>query len=98
RVNAAFEDLPRDAAVALRALVDARADAETGLATLARAVAEAEIGRRLAESASLQRLDPRRVETALARLASLQHAKHALVRDAILARWIQLQRDRLLAG
>lgn len=72
------------------------APAAASLAAIRRAALAHELRRRVAED-PLAGLDPLRVERALARLSELTSARHPLVLEAIQARWIARQRERLLA-
>lgn len=71
---------------------------EDGLASLCRGVLEAEIGRRLKADATLQSVDDRKVQHHFDRYRSLEIQKRTLVREAILHRWMAVQKERLLAS
>ncbi len=98
RVNDMAASLPAPLAVGVQRLLAAEAGPEEGWAALRRAHLEAEISRRLSGNPTLQRLDGRRIESALARIAILQHEKMDLVRSAVASRWVTTQRERLLAA
>lgn len=98
RIEDSLAKLPEGLASAVNALLEHELGPEEGFDTLRKAM----LGRRIAEQIqsvpALKRLDGKRVESAYARMADLQHEKMRLVRQTIAGRWISRQRERLLVG
>jgi len=98
RVREGLARLPGALGPAARTLAGASAEVEDGLGTIRRGVVEAEVIRRLAASPEIRALDPRRMETLFERCAELEEKKRSKVADAIVHRWVERQRERLLAS
>ena len=98
RVRDALEALPPALRRAVDAVIQGDGDPQTGLAALSRAVIARELQSRMQAQPVLHRLDEQRLQHNLTRYAELEQAKRALVRDAILHRWISLQKSRLVVG
>ncbi len=83
---------------AVTAALAATLPAEAAWTALRRASLEGELRGRLRQDEGLQRLDPERLEQALARHAALENKKQSHVVAAVQHLWASLQRARLLAG
>ncbi len=98
RVRTILDELPAGLSGALERLLASGAAPDDGIDAIERAHIEATLAERVRQSTDLQRLDGRRLETSLARMAELQREKMDLVRTAVAARWLALQREQLLVG
>jgi hypothetical protein len=98
RMRASLEGMPQALSAALEQLARIGADAEGGWRAVHKATLAAEVSARVRENTALQHIDTERVQAAHARYHALEKRKRLLVRDAILHRWTQRQRERLLAG
>ena len=98
RVRAAFAAMPASLRPAVERLVAQMAPPDEGLAVLRRETLAVEIGRRLRADANLQGVDGQRLRANFDRYRELDGEKKSLVRDAILHRWTQQQKNRLLAA
>jgi hypothetical protein len=98
RMRASLEGMPRALGAAVEQLARMGADAEGGWRAVHKATLASEVSARVREDTALQHIDTERVRAAHARYRALEERKRLLVRDAILHRWTQRQRERLLAG
>ncbi len=98
RVRSRLSTMPGPIAVALERLAREGVPAAAGTRAIERATLEGWIRARLAELPAVHRTDGERVEAARRRLAELEAHKRHVVGDAIRARWIARQRERLLVG
>lgn len=98
RVRDALGRLPDDMEAAATALAEAGIDTESALGALRRAVLRKAIGNHLAAHPALTRIDEEKLESMFVRYRELQAKKMAKVRDAILLRWVGLQKQRLLVS
>jgi hypothetical protein len=98
RVRAALAGLPQELGDAVRRLIAARVPPPEAESALRRCVLAGEIETRLKTAPELRTLDARRVETLMRRYRELEARRRALVRDAILHRWVSRHRQRLLVG
>ena len=83
---------------AAEALVKQAADADAGLAVLRREVLASEIARRLRAEPHLQSVDGQRLRQMFDGYRELDAKKKDLVRDAVLHKWVDKQKQRLLAA
>ena len=83
---------------ALREALGVMFAADAGYDRLRRSMLSYEIRERLQADAALHGLDEQRVEQNLKRIHELEAEKRERVREAILHRWVERQRERLLAG
>ncbi len=98
RVAHALEALPAPLTGAARAMIDGRIDPHIALAVVKKSVLAGEIARRLQAAPDLQAIDAHHIQEAFDRFSELSLAKRALIRDAILHRWVGRQKERLLAA
>jgi len=98
RVRDGLDSLPAGLCEAVGAVVSAGLEPADGIMALQREVLAAELGRRVRGNQHLARLDGERISHALHRYAVLEREKRAVVRDVIVHRWVERQRERLLAG
>ncbi len=98
RMRAVLAGLPPALASAVERLALQGAEAESGWRAVLRATLAAEASARLKEDPALQHIDAERVRAAHSRYRVLEEKKRGLVRDALVHRWTQRQRERLLAG
>jgi hypothetical protein len=98
RVRDARAAVPAELGPAVDALVKQGVDPSAAVATLDRAAVEGAIGRRLKADPHLQRIDGRRIDTAFDQYRQLADRRRDLVRDCIDHRWVNRQKDRLLAA
>jgi very-short-patch-repair endonuclease len=74
------------------------ATAEEGWRAVLKATLAAEASARLREDPALQHIDADRMQATHARYRALEEKKRGLVRDTLVHRWTQRQRERLLAA
>ncbi|MCP3098292.1 DUF4011 domain-containing protein [Myxococcus sp. K15C18031901] len=98
RLRSLLSGMPPALETAVEALARQGVDVETGWVATLKATLAAEVTSRLREDPALQHVDADRAQAAHARYRVLEDKKRGLVRDAILHRWTQRQRERLLAG
>ncbi|HYO54195.1 AAA domain-containing protein [Archangium sp.] len=98
RIQALVAGLPPALGTAAEKLALAGADAEGGWCAVRKAVLAAEASARVRESQVLQHIDADRIHASQTRYRALEARKRELVRDVILHRWTERQRDRLLAS
>ncbi|WP_342378240.1 AAA domain-containing protein [Myxococcus stipitatus] len=99
RMRALLSGMPSALATAVEALArQSGVDVETGWTTVLKSTLAAEVSSRLRENPGLQHIDADRTQSTQSRYRVLEEKKRSLVRDAILHRWTQRQRERLLAG
>ncbi len=91
------DSLPAELNKALRNRLRAGLDAEAGYASLLNRVVRTELDRRLAETPGLLEKDAERLDACQTRYLELQAIKRTLVLQAVLFRWLTLQKQRLLA-
>ena len=98
RLQALVKGLPPALGVATEKLALAGANAEQGWSAVRKAVLAGEVSARVKENPRLQHIDADRIRTSHARHHVLENRKRELVRDVILHRWTERQRERLLAA
>jgi hypothetical protein len=98
RVREALAALPPALHGAAGALVKQSAGPDEGLKLLRREVLAAEITRRLKAEPQLQSVDGKRLGQLFDQYRELDAKKKDLVRDAVLHRWVDRQKGRLLAN
>jgi hypothetical protein len=98
RIHALLAQLPPPLRTASRTLLDQCAPAEEGVAAIRRAILAGEINDRLHNQQKLRALDPQRLRASFDRYRELDYGKQALVRDAVLHKWIGRQKERLLVS
>ncbi|QSQ20826.1 DUF4011 domain-containing protein [Pyxidicoccus parkwayensis] len=98
RMRALLSGMPSALEAAVEGLARKGADSEDGWRAVLKATLAAEVSSRLREDPALQHIDADRVQTTHARYRALEEKKRGLVRDALIHRWTQRQRERLLAG
>ncbi|MCP3065492.1 AAA domain-containing protein [Myxococcus sp. K38C18041901] len=98
RLRSLLSGMPPELAASVESLARLGADAETGWTAVLKATLAAEVTTRLREDPTLQHVDAERTQATQARYRVLEEKKRGLVRDAILHRWTQRQRERLLAA
>lgn len=98
RMRTSLEGLPKALSASVEQLARLGADVEGGWRAVHKATLAAEVGARVRETPTLQHIDTERVQAAHTRYRTLEQRKRLLVRDAILHRWTQRQRERLLAS
>ncbi|MFE8598470.1 AAA domain-containing protein [Archangium violaceum] len=98
RIQTLVEGLPPALGMAAEKLALAGADAENGWRAVRKAVLVAEVSARVRESPVLQHIDADRLHASQTRYRALEARKRELVRDVILHRWTECQRERLLAA
>ncbi|HEX8439541.1 MAG TPA: AAA domain-containing protein [Archangium sp.] len=98
RIRALVAGLPPALGATADKLALAGAEAENGWRAVRKAVLAAEVSARLRENPVLQHIDADRIHASQTRYRSLEARKRELVRDVILHRWTERQRERLLAA
>jgi len=98
RVHDGLARLDEDLGGAVSAALAATLPAEEAWGALRRLALDGELRRRLREDEALQRLDPERIEQALARHVALEERKHRHVVEAVRHLWAERQRAQLLVG
>jgi hypothetical protein len=98
RIRDRLATMPESARNLHLELLERSVPADTGWATVRKSVLSGEISRRLAAAPVLQRLDGDRIRATYERFRYLERQRRALARDAILHRWTDRQRQRLLAS
>ncbi len=98
RLRSLLSGMPPTLETAVEALARQGVDADTGWTSVLKATLAAEASSRLREDPALQHVDAERAQATQARYRVLEEKKRGLVRDAILHRWTQRQRERLLAS
>jgi hypothetical protein len=98
RMRLAYQQIPEALRNPVAALIFQNADSEAGLKALKRALLTKEISARIRSNLFLQQVDQDRMEKCFERYRELETQKFGLVRDTILARWVGLQKSRLLAS
>ncbi len=98
RIQASLDALPQQLREATANLLEAAAEPGEGVAALSKRIIEHTLSARVAADPSLSRLDPAAVDHAFARHAELEKERREKTTDAILHRWTELQRQRLLVG
>ncbi len=98
RVKDAKERLPTALQDGVARVLAAALDPGDGLGVLERCVLAREIEARVTGDEELLRLDGARIRDALRRYAEEEARKRQLVRDALLHRWVETQKRRLLAA
>ncbi|PTL85771.1 DNA helicase [Vitiosangium sp. GDMCC 1.1324] len=98
RIQALVNGLPPALGTAAEKLAQAGADAEGGWRAVRKAVLAAEVSARVRENPVLQNIDADRNHASQTRYRALEVSKRELVRDVILHRWTERQRERLLAS
>ncbi|MCE9669011.1 AAA domain-containing protein [Myxococcus stipitatus] len=98
RLRSLLSGMPPALETAVEALARQGVDAEAGWVAVRKATLAAEVASRLRDDPALQHVDADRAQAAHARYRVLEDTKRGLVRDAILHRWTQRQRERLLAS
>ncbi|MCP3163469.1 AAA domain-containing protein [Myxococcus qinghaiensis] len=98
RLRALLSGMPPSLETAVEALARQGVDADTGWTSVLKATLASEASSRLREDPALQHVDAERAQATQARYRVLEEKKRGLVRDAILHRWTQRQRERLLAS
>jgi len=98
RVQEGTRGLGETVRAAVNAMLVGGVDASSGLAALRRGAAAGLISEKVGSVPGLLTMDAVRVRTLFARWRELESKKRALVRDAIVSRWTELNRTRLLAA
>jgi hypothetical protein len=98
RFRLAFAQVPAPLQPATTGLVANGAPADTAVPALRKALLAREISARLRGNPFLQQVDAERIDRLFRRYAELENTKRTLVRDVILHRWTNRQRERLLAS
>jgi len=98
RLRSLLSGMPPSLETAVEALARQGVDADTGWTSVLKATLASEASSRLREDPALQHVDAERTQATQARYRVLEEKKRGLVRDAILHRWTQRQRERLLAS
>ncbi len=98
RMRSLLSGMPPALEAAVEGLARQGADAEGGWLAVLKETLAAELSARLREDPALQHIDADRVQAAHARYRALEERKRLLVRDTLVHRWTQRQRERLLAG
>ncbi len=98
RLRVAHATLPPKAGERVLALALARTPADEGWKSVEKAVLAAEMARRVRSVPALAAIDADGMRVAFERLRALEQGKAAHVRDAILHRWTEKQKERLLAS
>ena len=98
RVREGIAALPATLRPAAEALLKQSAEPEQGLNVLRREVLAAEIARRLRAAPHLQSVDGQRLQQMFEQYRELDARKQELVRDAVLHKWVDRQKGRLLAA
>ncbi|QDE94839.1 AAA domain-containing protein [Myxococcus xanthus] len=98
RMRAVLTGMPPALEAAVERLARQGAEAEAGWRAVLKATLAAEASARLREAPALQHIDAERVRTTHSHYRVLEEKKRVLVRDALVHRWTQRQRERLLAG
>jgi very-short-patch-repair endonuclease len=98
RLRTLLSGMPPALEAALEGLARQGADVEGGWLAVLKATLAAEVSSRLREDPALQHIDADRVQATHARYRALEEKKRVLVRDALVHRWTQRQRERLLAA
>ncbi len=98
RIEASLQSMPAPVSAGVRQLLEARAEPEPGWRAIRKGALTSEISRRIRETPALQALDGDGLDAIHRRYRDLEARKRALVRDAILHRWVARQRERLLAS
>lgn len=98
RLRSLLSGMPPSLETAVEALARQGVDADTGWTSVLKATLASEASSRLREDPALQHVDAERAQATQARYRVLEEKKRGLVRDAILHRWTQRQRERLLAS
>ncbi|MFY2556127.1 AAA domain-containing protein [Corallococcus terminator] len=98
RLRSLLSGMPPSLETAVESLARQGVDADTGWTAVLKATLAAEVSSRLREDPALQHVDAERAQATQSRYRVLEEKKRGLVRDAILHRWTQRQRERLLAG
>lgn len=97
RVRDGVSQLPDGLRGAVSALLQANVPAEVSLATLERIGCEQAIRAQFVAHPQLARLDGERLTQGIQRYRQLRQEKHKAVCAAVLHRWTELQKERLLA-
>ncbi|WP_426756573.1 AAA domain-containing protein [Myxococcus sp. Y35] len=98
RMRTVLAGLPPALESAVERLAHQGAEADEGWRAVLKATLAAETSARLREDPALQHIDAERVRAAHSHYRMLEEKKRGLVRDALIHRWTQRQRERLLAG
>jgi very-short-patch-repair endonuclease len=98
RIRALVAGLPPALGAASEKLALAGASAEDGWRAVRKAVLAAEVSARVRENPVLQHIDADRIHASQTRYRALEVSKRERVRDVILHRWTERQRERLLAS
>nr|WP_217439392.1 AAA domain-containing protein [Myxococcus sp. CA056] len=97
RMRSLLSGMPPTLEPAVESLARQGVDADSGWTAVLKATLAAEVSSRLRDDPALQHVDAERTQATQARYRVLEEKKRGLVRDAILHRWTQRQRERLLA-
>ncbi|QRN93002.1 DUF4011 domain-containing protein [Archangium violaceum] len=98
RLQSVVAGLPASLGGAAEKLALAGADPEDGWRAVRKAVLASEVSARVRENPVLQHIDADRHHASQTRHRALEARKRELVRDVILHRWTERQRERLLAS
>ncbi|MCY1017505.1 AAA domain-containing protein [Pyxidicoccus sp. MSG2] len=98
RLRTLLSGMPPALEAAVEGLARQGADVEGGWRAVLKATLAAEVSSRLREDPALQHIDADRVQATHAHYRALEEKKRVLVRDALVHRWTQRQRERLLAA
>jgi hypothetical protein len=98
RIQNLLGQLPLPLQAASRCLLEQGASAEDGMTAIRKGILARDIGERLQNQPKLRTLDPQRLRGNFDRYRELDQGKQALVRDAVLHRWITRQKERLLVS
>ncbi|WP_338871637.1 AAA domain-containing protein [Myxococcus stipitatus] len=98
RMRSLLSAMPPALSTAVESLARQGVNVETGWTAVLKSTLAAEVSSRLRENSALQHIDADRTQATQSRYRVLEEKKRSLVRDAILHRWTQRQRERLLAA
>ena len=98
RLRSLLSGMPPALEAAVEGLARQGATAEEGWRAVLKATLAAEASARLREDPALQHIDADRMQATHARYRALEEKKRGLVRDTLVHRWTQRQRERLLAA
>lgn len=98
RVQSGLAALPPELRTAMDYLLGQSLEPETAVLKLRQSALAAQIAERLSADPQLQGVDGQRLQTLFDRYRELDGQKRTVVRDAILHRWTEKQKERLLAA
>ncbi|MFP2911920.1 AAA domain-containing protein, partial [Pyxidicoccus sp. 3LFB2] len=98
RLRSLLSGMPPALEASVEGLARQGANVEEGWRAVLKATLAAEVSSRLREDPALQHIDADRVQATHAHYRALEEKKRGLVRDALVHRWTQRQRERLLAA